>query len=215
MPEFMQVIITFLAGLISAFLIWGPTQKRIVMENVTQERRKWRETIRSKSIEVYDAIVAQDCESLHRLKSEFRTLVNPEDDKDIIEAISSKNTTRDTKYKKAECFTKKISSLLKQDWERAKLETRFVIFRFKWTYDIPRKIFYIPKRCNCQNQNKLGASIVTAEIATTYDWVQRYLGLVSFAAAIAAMILIFSIWMLFNGTIVSCTSLGDHSHSAF
>ena len=213
MSEFMQGILTFLAGLVSAFLIWGPTQKRIVMEKITQERRKWRDTIRSKSIEVYDAMVAQDIESLHRLKCEFRTLVNPKDDKDIIEAICLKGATGDSKYKRAECFTKKISSLLKQDWERAKLETRPVIFRMICLHKIQDFFIFKAKRQEMVPTQESQDSNPATLCQKIHKCIQHHPCLACFTGILLIAVLI--CYMIFSGTNASYAVTTGASPSAF
>ena len=135
-------------GLVSAILVWATAQKRIVMENITQERSKWRATIRCKALEVHDAMIRGDIQRINRLQCEFRALLNPCDceDKKIIESIDLCGVQPDKWLQKAKCFAKQVSWLLKHDWERAKLEAKPVIFRLKWLHNIPRSLSHKPKR---------------------------------------------------------------------
>lgn len=131
-------------GLVSAILVWAMAQKRIVMENITQERSKWRATIRCKALEVHDAMIRGDTNKINKLQCEFIALLNPCDceDEKIIESIDLRGVQPEKRLQKAKCFAKQVSLLLKHDWERAKLEAKPVIFRLKWLHNIPRSLFH-------------------------------------------------------------------------
>lgn len=135
-------------GLVSAILVWATAQKRIVMENITQERSKWRATIRCKALEVHDAMIRGDTNKINKLQCEFIALLNPCDceDEKIIESIDLRGVQPEKRLQKAKCFAKQVSLLLKHDWERAKLEAKPVIFRLKWLHNIPRSLSHEPRR---------------------------------------------------------------------
>ena len=154
MPDFILIASSLIGalaggGLVSAILSWATAQKRIITENITQERAQWRATIRRKAIDVHDAIIDGDANRIARLRCEFRTLLNPcdtEDDK-IIEAMEplvAKNCQRPMDV--ADEFAKRVSWLLKHDWERAKLETTNTVFRLKGIHKIPGAFLYTPSR---------------------------------------------------------------------
>ena len=52
-----SVLITVGAVPITAFVTWLIAAKRIVIENVTQERAKWRKKVRARALLVHDAMI--------------------------------------------------------------------------------------------------------------------------------------------------------------
>lgn len=95
-------------------------REKIAIENVTQERTKWRDKIRKRAVLIHEAIIDNRERPLNKLRAEFALLLNPYDDcdneiLDIISLSSSPNT-------QARKFIDRVSRLLKHDWERAKLE---------------------------------------------------------------------------------------------
>ncbi|MBA1149496.1 hypothetical protein H0Z60_20830 [Ectothiorhodospiraceae bacterium WFHF3C12] len=119
---------TVVAGLVAAFISWWISERRIAIENVTQERAKWRERIREKAVETHDAIIRADEEALSRVRAQFRLLLNPfhDEDRAIVVAASVSEVERETQ---AEEFSLRVALLLKHDWERAKREARPFLFR--------------------------------------------------------------------------------------
>ena len=131
MEIFESLLVGLSSGVISALLTWSVAQRRISIENITQERKKWRDNIREKSLKVHDAIVSGDQAKINRLRCEFRALLNPNDCKDnkIVKSLKLKVVENGTTTinleeleERAEDFAERISHLLKHDWERAKLE---------------------------------------------------------------------------------------------
>ena len=114
-------------GIISALITWRIAERRIEIENITQQRATWRDNIRKKSIEVTSAVRKADKDKLNELYTEFAHLLNPYDLEDvaILDLLS--------KFKKIEqCdndslteFIERVALLLKHDWERAKREAKF------------------------------------------------------------------------------------------
>lgn len=115
---------------ITAFVTWHIASKRFLVENVTEERRKWREKVRETALRVHDAIISDDKAKIRRLRNEFRTRLNPADpdDKEIIKCICSHDDTEENRLDRAEKFARRIALLLKHDWERAKREARIFPF---------------------------------------------------------------------------------------
>ena len=138
-------------GLISALFTWSVAQRRISIENITQERKKWRDGIREKSLRVRDAIVSGNQEDINRLRCEFRALLNPNDcnDNEIVESLRlevGENGTPTDLEKRAEEFAELISHLLKHDWERAKVEAGPFLLKMRCTRCCCLKRLYRPKR---------------------------------------------------------------------
>ena len=125
-------LIPLLVGIVAGFGSWWIGRKRILMENVTQERSKWRENIRKKALFVHDAIMDSDGDNLLKLQCEFRALLNPCDNEDlgIVKSITLCDTggSKENQENHAKEFSMRISYLLKHDWERAKREASF----FTW-----------------------------------------------------------------------------------
>ena len=144
----LQTILTssVIAAIVAAAVALWTTQKRISIENITQDRRAWREKVRDKALAVHDALITREEKSLNRLRAEFRVILNPEDDddKDIVACIKVPGEGQELEL--AEEFSQRISLLLKHDWERVKLEAGPVIFRVKGLYHVRKWISYKPKR---------------------------------------------------------------------
>lgn len=134
------------AAIIAAVVAWWTTQKQISIENITRERRNWREKVRAKALEVHDAVVARDQSKLDKLRSEFRAILNPGDDQDkkILDCITVPAEGKEQDC--AEEFAKRISLLLKHDWERAKLEAGPALLRLNPVRKASRWITHQPKR---------------------------------------------------------------------
>lgn len=143
-------ILTFFAGAIAATIgtigIQLVTQRHIQMQNVVQERAKWREDIRRLASDVHTAIM-MDCPHARRtalleLRFKFRTVLNPYDreDRKILRAIDETRKCQcDSECKcseiqkmRSDYFGELVSLLLKHDWERAKEEVKHPLFQW-WT----------------------------------------------------------------------------------
>jgi len=118
-------------GLVAGFVALRSGERKIQIENVTQERAKWREKIRIKSIEVHQAAVADNSAKLAELHLEFSLNLNPfhQEDKDILAVINALKN-RDTLDVKQSEFSDRVALLLKHDWERAKHEAKPWFFRW-------------------------------------------------------------------------------------
>ncbi len=118
-------------GLVAGFVALRNSERKIQIENVTQERAKWREKIRIKSIEVHQAAVADNSAKLAELHLEFSLNLNPfhQEDKEILAVIATLKN-RDTLGVKLSEFTDRVALLLKHDWERAKHEAKPWLFRW-------------------------------------------------------------------------------------
>ena len=119
-----NVFIAIGSASLTAFVTWLIAAKRVVIENITQERAKWRERVRARALLVHNAMIKRNREDLDRYRSEFRVLLNPQDcdDRGIIRCI--KLPQEGGELEQAEEFAERISLLLKHDWDRAKRETK-------------------------------------------------------------------------------------------
>jgi hypothetical protein len=112
-----------LAGLVSALVTLRVSERRIVIENVTQERTKWREKIREIALKVHKSFSASEKEAMEILHTELTTSLNPEDDEDQDILRCLKDLIADSDSDRIGEFKHRIALLLKHDWERAKWES--------------------------------------------------------------------------------------------
>lgn len=114
---------TVISAVVAAFVTIWNADRKIGIENITQERATWRKDIREKTAAVHDAIIGKNDKDLQRLKVEFSVMLNPLDDEDnaILQSIKIANDSEE--LKQSEEFSRRIALLLKHDWERAKFES--------------------------------------------------------------------------------------------
>ncbi len=117
-------------GLIAGFVALRSSERKIQIENVTQERAKWREKIRFKSVEVHQASVTDNTAKIAELHLDFSLNLNPfdQEDKDILAVIEALKNCDTLNIKLSE-FSDRVSLLLKHDWDRAKYEAKPWFFR--------------------------------------------------------------------------------------
>lgn len=137
---------TVIAAIVAAAVAFWTAQRKISIENITQDRRAWREKIRNNALSVHNALISQDEISLNKHRAEFAALLNPsdKDDKDIIDCI--KLPVEGKENESADEFSERIALLLKHDWERVKLEAGPFFMRIKGIRRILSKIIYQPDR---------------------------------------------------------------------
>jgi hypothetical protein len=112
-------------AIVAARAVVKNNERKILIENVTQERAKWREKIRAQAVNVFKAVAKKDDIWLDELKLVFATSLNPQSKQDklilqVIERLKNSNTSKID----LEEFTLRISLLLKHDWDRAKSEAK-------------------------------------------------------------------------------------------
>lgn len=143
---------TLVAAIVAGFVAAWTAQRKIGIENITQDRRSWREKVREKSLTIHDAMISRDKESLDKLRVEFRAILNPKDEDDggIISCISLPEEGKE--LARAEEFAERIALLLKHDWERVKLEAGPLVMRVKVVRDWVGNIFYKPARAKYEQK---------------------------------------------------------------
>lgn len=113
------------SALVAAFITLWTSQRKIQIENITQERAKWREKIRSNAQLVHKAAMASDKDQLSELRLVFELLLNPGDEEDLRILGSIERLSDCTEpAKRLPEFSKRVAYLLKHDWERAKREAK-------------------------------------------------------------------------------------------
>ncbi|MNF55138.1 hypothetical protein D3C84_365900 [compost metagenome] len=117
------------SALVGGFVSLRASERKIQIENITQERAKWREQIRINAQKVHQAASNTSTQEvkppLAELRLLFELLLNPLDPEDVailncIEGLSD----CDEPAKRLPEFSKRVSYLLKHDWERAKQEAK-------------------------------------------------------------------------------------------
>jgi hypothetical protein len=120
-----------IAGLVAGLVTLRTTERKIAIENITQQRQLWRDKIRNKAIEAIRAYEQNEGSRLRELYVEFQLILNPEDknDNSILNTIwKMKNGSKESDPSIE--FSEKLSLLLKHDWERAKREAKPMWFRW-------------------------------------------------------------------------------------
>jgi len=137
---------TVVAAVVAALVALWTVHRKISIENVTQDRKAWREKVRKTSLCVHDAIMSRKDDELNRLRAEFTCMLNPLDAEDnaIISCISS--PIKGEELKRAEEFADRVALLLKHDWERGKLEAGAFLMRVVFFRDLINLFVYRPVR---------------------------------------------------------------------
>ena len=127
------------AGLVAGLVTLITTERKIAIENITQQRQIWREKVREKAIDVIQAYEKKDKSRLNELYVEFQLILNPENnnDKSILDSLWAMLSEEENKKLPVE-LSEKLALLLKHDWERAKKEAKFVFVPFRK----PKRIAY-------------------------------------------------------------------------
>ncbi|OOE81421.1 hypothetical protein BZG72_11180 [Salinivibrio sp. PR6] len=101
--------------------------KSIIIQNITQERQRWREKIRDLVVDINESSIGNNWQKVTEARAQLQVLVNPydENDKGIIDRIVTLEVNKDTSALLE--INDSISRLLKHDWERVKKETTFFI----------------------------------------------------------------------------------------
>jgi len=126
------------AGLVAGLVTLRTSERKIAIENITQQRQLWREKIRDLSLKIKSSYKSGNKDELNAQYVEMQLLLNPQDrdDKCILDTIWAM-------LEEAESATlhivlaEKLSLLLKHDWERAKLEAKPVWYRFRKAKRVP------------------------------------------------------------------------------
>lgn len=153
----MEVIFTstVIAAIVAGAVALWTAQRKIGIENITQERRAWRENVRAKSLSVHDAIMLRDTKSLDKLRMEFRTILNPQDEDDVAIISSLSLPEEGSEIVRAEEFAERVALLLKHDWERVKLEAGPPVMKVKLVRDWMDSLIYKPARQKYERTHQL------------------------------------------------------------
>lgn len=163
---------TVLAGLVAAFVSLRSSERKINVENVTQERAKWRGAMRTLADALINAAHEGNAKEIDRHCAQLALNVNPFDaeDKALVEAANKLSVATDLDGHVIE-FTDRMALLLKHDWDRAKREANPWFFRGVQ----PRRVPY------CEFKATLSAPIPFAKSSW---WLAAYFGMLAFSAGI-------------------------------
>jgi hypothetical protein len=127
---FVSGFVSLIAASLTAFVALRTTDRQIQIDNITKERAKWRDKIRDKAGETYDAWSSTDTIKLRKLRVIFAVNLNPFhiEDNGILAVIDRLGLNSNEEIIRE--FSNRVSLLLKHDWERAKHEAKPWLFRF-------------------------------------------------------------------------------------
>jgi hypothetical protein len=117
---------TVVSGVVAALVSLRSTATTVRVENITKERQKWREKVRELALCVHKAATSSTWKDVEELRLQFSLILNPLDaeDRRIVAIIGDLAHTPHLDATLLE-LRDRVSLLLKHDWERVKLETRF------------------------------------------------------------------------------------------
>ena len=166
---------TLLAGLVAALISLCNSERKIHVENVTQERAKWRAEMRVLSDVILKAARDGNVKEIERLCAQLRLNVNPFDieDRELINTVMGlfRATNLDSSLNE---FTNLMALLLKHDWERAKREANPWFFRGSQ----PRRIPY------CEYLHAVAGSTTLIPAKKSVLRLTAYFGALTFSAGI-------------------------------
>ncbi|WP_217511795.1 hypothetical protein [Vibrio metschnikovii] len=116
-----------ISALVTALFSKFVSDKSHKIENITKERKEWRDRLRSIVIEVVKASQAEDVKALKLLEAELIVRLNPKDKEDQLILKSLENISNDWSATNIQEFCDRVSYLLKHDWERVKQETNTTV----------------------------------------------------------------------------------------
>lgn len=126
------------AGLVAGLVALRSSERKIQIENVTQERAKWRSKIRELMATAHKSACSRDTTRLGELVTEFEINLNPLDPEDIaiVSCAYDLSLASHNQLLLLE-LRKRVTLLLKHDWERAKHESKPWFFRFSPPSRVP------------------------------------------------------------------------------
>lgn len=117
---------SLLSSFITALMTKHNNDKNIKIKTITDERKIWRDKIRDLTKEVNNRYYQNNFHDILYIICEFETRLNPKDKEDrkilnILYLLSELQTDNTVLINE---FNKRVSFLLKHDWERVKNEVK-------------------------------------------------------------------------------------------
>ncbi|WP_044415209.1 hypothetical protein [Halarcobacter anaerophilus] len=137
------------AGLVAAIVALFTSERKILIENVTQQRQHWREKIRELSLQIQASYQNQDQEALRRHYIEMQLYLNPndEDDNDILNTIWKMIETKKVENLDI-VLGEKLALRLRYDWAEAKKEARYISYLRPKEYRVSYNKFKLKRKAN-------------------------------------------------------------------
>lgn len=124
MPAVIGMVGVVIGAIIAA---WGTryvVDRQVLIKNVTEERAKWRERIRSLAAELEDAARTDDARRLAVIHTSIKLSLNPDDvrDQQIVSLIRQASEKPQCRLEHVDDAVSLLARVLKHDWQRAKVE---------------------------------------------------------------------------------------------
>ena len=154
----MIALVGFGAAFVSSLVTWLNVRRQIKAKYITNERAKWRDEIRMLTRKALKAILdkkySEGNKEIKCIQNRLRILLNPFDcqDQAILDCMTNATLGQNSE-EQADEFSKRISLLLKHDWERAKDEAGFLWCRCK-SSPKRRPLECYGKCCACKDCGK-------------------------------------------------------------
>ncbi len=117
-----------LANWIASFFALRRQERTIEIEQITKERAKWRKRMRKLTKDIACAYFDNKIEAIPGkiagLRAQLATSINPVDDQDDRKILEHFDDLFSGNKSDLNIFSKRISLLLKHDWERVKWECK-------------------------------------------------------------------------------------------
>ena len=141
---------TVVSALVAALVTLRSSERKIQVENITQERAKWRKSMRELADELVKAAKSNDKVKTECVSAQLVLNLNPFDEQDLQLACAARNLSgEDDINVRIEEFVTRLSLLLKHDWDRAKRESMPWFHRGTSTRRVP----YSELICKTQRNN--------------------------------------------------------------
>jgi hypothetical protein len=120
---FAGVTLTVFSGCLTSFISLRKDERAIQIDQITKERSKWRENMRKLTEDIvttyYEELIPIPLGKIGVVRARLASSINPKcsHDNDILEHFDNIFTNN---YTDIDIFVKRISLLLKHDWERVK-----------------------------------------------------------------------------------------------
>ena len=141
---------TVVSALVAALVTLRSSERKIQVENITQERAKWRKSMREIADELVKAAKSNDKIKTECVSAQLALNLNPFDEQDLQLASAARNLSgQDDINVRIEEFVLRLSLLLKHDWDRAKREA------MPWFHRgaSPRRVPYSELICKAQRKD--------------------------------------------------------------
>lgn len=140
---------TVIAGLVAALISLRTNERKIHIENITQERAKWRASMRELADGIIKAATTHDSQIVTLQCSQLSLNLNPFDAEDKALILVAQQLANPVGLdSRVQEFTDRMALLLKHDWDRAKREAHPTFYHG----GEPRRVPYCEFKCDVISQ---------------------------------------------------------------